>query len=106
MSVEQALFGDDESSSSAAETPPQRPAPIGDWQIDLIRRALDGRRITEMSERQSLIEAAVGRSLASLRELTSEEAIAVLSTLGKQAPRREATSLWDSREEDTWLDKL
>lgn len=106
VSIEQSLFGDDGLSSSAAEVPPQQPAPIGDWQIDLIRRALDGRRVTEMSERQSLIAEAAGRPLASLRDLSSEEANAVLAALGKQPPRRETASLWDSRDEDTWLDKL
>lgn len=60
-----------------------------------------------MSERQQLIEGAAGRPVQSLRALTRDEAIMVLNRLGEQGAGRErATSLWNDRDEDTWIDRL
>ncbi|KQP66909.1 hypothetical protein ASF47_04170 [Nocardioides sp. Leaf285] len=82
-------------------------APIADWQIDLLRKALDARGLTTMSERQSAIEAAAGRRVESLRTLTHDEGLHVLSRLA-QAPAsgRVGKSAWDDRDEDTWIDRL
>jgi DNA polymerase-3 subunit epsilon len=60
-----------------------------------------------MAERQQAIESAAGRAVDSLRSLTSEEALRVLSALGQQrTPGQDAGSAWDDREEDTWIDRL
>ncbi len=105
MSVDAALFGDDEPQSAPDLV--FAPTPIASWQVDLLRKALDGRGLEAMVERQQLIEQLVGRPVASLRGLTADEALRILSTLGKDdTPRTQATSLWDSREEDTWIDRL
>lgn len=100
------LFGDDEPQAPVELTP--TPTPIADWQVDLLRRALDSRGLTSISDRREAIEAAAGRSVDSLRALTSEEAMRVLTRLGAspaaQQPR--STSSWDDRDEDTWIDRL
>lgn len=86
------LFGDD-----VPSTPPRSP---------LLRKALDARGLTDQQARRSLIEQHVGRSLASLRELTSEEALQVITALGRKAPQNRTGSQWDDREDDTWIDRL
>ena len=97
------LFGNDES----AVPPAQVNAPIADWQVDLLRKALDARGLMAMADRQQAIQSAAGRKVESLRSLTQEEGMQVLSRLGQQAPAaRSETSQWDDREEDTWIDRL
>lgn len=60
-----------------------------------------------MAERWQAIESAVGRSVESLRSLTHDEGMKVLSRLGQQrSSGRSETSQWDDREEDTWIDRL
>lgn len=104
MNDEPSLFGDE----PAPEAPvPPAATSIADWQIDLLRKALNARGLTTMPERRSAIEAAAGRPLESLRALTHDEGLQVLSRLGQQQPSgRSATSQWDDREEDTWIDRL
>ncbi len=102
------LFGED---SPPAETvaPASAPAAIAEWQMDLLRKALDARGVTEMSERQALVVEAAGRPLASLRDLTSEEANAVLVWFGRTPPAQgsdRSASLWEPRDGDTWIDRL
>lgn len=105
MSEDPSLFGDDE--PEVAPDPLHEPATIADWQIALLRRALDARGLTSMAERQLVIERAVGRAVESLRGLTHEEAISALSSLGQQPTAgRAQKSTWDDREEDTWIDRL
>ena len=105
MSMDQSLFGDDE---PVAPEPEPTAAPIRDWQIDLIRNALDARGLVSMDERQALIEDVAGRPVDSLRAMTHDEAMVAISKLGASAPAvpARATSLWDSRDEDTWIDRL
>lgn len=104
MSGDISLFGDE--SSDDAATPPADPSITG-WQVDLLRKALDERGLTSMSDRQAAIESAVGRPVGSLRDLTHREAMAVLAQLGEQrsGQTRQATA-WDERDEDTWIDRL
>jgi DNA polymerase-3 subunit epsilon len=101
---ELSLFGDD-----PARTVPAAPVatPIADWQVDLLRKALDARGLTGMDERQTAIEAAAGRAVESLRALTHDEGLQVLSRLGQaHTSGRADTSAWDDRDEDTWIDRL
>lgn len=105
MTDDPSLFGD-ESSGAAVPTHPQ-PSPIADWQRALIRKALDSHGLTGMDERQKAVQVAAGRPLASLRDLTHDEAIALLTRLGPSVRAGDRSeSLWDSRDEDTWIDKL
>ena len=99
------LFGDDVP-STPPPTPTAAPAPVADWQVDLLRKALDARGLTDQQARQSLIEQHVGRPLTSLRDLTSEEALRVISALGPTTSQPTAASAWDEREDDTWIDRL
>ncbi|WP_262852282.1 hypothetical protein [Mumia quercus] len=105
MSDDLPLFGDDEPSEPA---PLVRPVtPIADWQVELLRRALDARNLTDMSDRRQQIEDLSGRPVASLRELTADEAMTVLAALGRTPPAaRPSGSSWDDRDEDTWIDRL
>ena len=105
MSDDLSLFGDD--ASIASSEPVRAPSSIAGWQVDLLRKALDARGLASMAARQRTIEDAAGRTVDSLRDLTHEEAIQVLSRLG-QAPatRRIDKSAWDERDEDTWIDRL
>jgi DNA polymerase-3 subunit epsilon len=105
VSDDLSLFGD-EPSPPSAETP-AAPTPIADWQVDLLRKALDARGLTSMDDRQRAIESAAGRSVESLRALTHDEGLQVLSRLGQQSSAGPSTtSKWDDREEDTWIDRL
>ncbi|MBC9225938.1 hypothetical protein GL325_06375 [Aeromicrobium sp. 636] len=104
MSDELSLFGDETSTPEPAD---QEPAPISDWQVQLLRKALDSRGLTEMVDRQKAIETAAGRPVESLRSLSHEEALQVLARLGSEPPAKPVvTSAWDDREEDTWIDRL
>lgn len=105
MSDELSLFGDE-------PAPPERvaahePQPVSDWQVNLLRKALDARGLTSMAERRAAIESAAGRDVSSLRALTQEEALRILSRFGQEPPKRSSSgSVWDDREEDTWIDRL
>ncbi len=106
MSGDISLFGDDEPDKQAEEPEPG-PLPIAKWQIDLLRKALDARGLTTMSERQTAIETATGRAIESLRALTHDEAFRVLTQLGESSsPTVSTGSAWDQRDEDTWIDRL
>lgn len=105
MSDDLSLFGADEPADPPS--PATAPPPVADWQIDLLRKALDARGLTAMAERQRAIETAAGRPVESLRALTQDEALSVLNRLG-QAPMKKTSgaSAWDDRDGDTWIDRL
>lgn len=89
------------------QTIPRTAQVVSNWQVDLLRKSLDARGLTSMAERQAAIEAVVGREVPSLRALTQEEALSVLSQFGREPVKRTSTgSAWDDREEDTWIDRL
>lgn len=99
------LFGDDPDEV----TPPAvaGPGPVADWQVELLRNALDARGLDAMADRRSLLQETVGRPVESLRALTSDEALSVLSHLGSSSRATgSAASTWDDRDEDTWIDRL
>lgn len=105
MSDELSLFGDEPTTPEPVAQPTA--PPISDWQVDLLRKALDARGLTSMIERQTAIEAAAGREVPSLRALTQEEALSILNQFGQEPPKRSLSgSAWDDREEDTWIDRL
>lgn len=105
MSDELSLFGDEPTASEPVAMP--EPPPVSDWQVDLLRKALDARGLASMVERQAAIEPAAGREVPSLRALTQEEALRILKQFGQEAPKRSSTgSAWDDRDEDTWIDRL
>ena len=105
VSSDLSLFDDDEPERPAAAVP--GPAPASDWQVDLLRKALDARGLTAQEERQAAIQEHVDHPVTSLRSLTHDEALRVLSRLGQSpAPRSSSGSSWDERDEDTWIDRL
>ena len=66
MTEDVSLFGDDESATPPVqETGPTGPTSIADWQVDLLRKALDAHGLQSMAERKLAIEAAAGRSVDS-----------------------------------------
>ena len=106
MSGDLSLFGDDDPEEPAHPVQHVEPS-ASDWQIDLLRKALDARGLTTQVERQAAIEAAAERPVESLRALTQEEALRILSGLGQTlASKPRAASAWDERDEDTWIDRL
>lgn len=105
MPEDLSLFGDEPDEATLPAAP--RPSPVADWQVDLLRKALDAQGLTGMAERRSAVEKAVGRQVESLRQLSSEEALSALSKLGgSSSASRPTTSAWDDREVDTWIDRL
>lgn len=95
---------------ATAESEPalaDRETPIAEWQVTLLRQALDARSLTSMADRRKAIEDYAGRPVASLRELTGAEALRVLARIGDERPtERSDGSAWDQRDEDTWIDRI
>lgn len=87
---------------------PVREPEIRPDQIQEIRAAFDVAGIKDQVSRKALIESVVLREVDSLRRLRSIDAQRILQRLRQQAnPAPRLTgSAWDSREEDTWIDKL
>jgi len=106
VSLDASLFGDEEPAPTGLPPANHTPAPIADWQVDLLRKALDARALTAMEDRQRAVEEAVGHPVANLRALTGEEAMRVLNRLGARRATSADGSAWDQREEDTWIDRL
>lgn len=105
MSDDLSLFGNDPSPAPVEAA--KATTPIADWQVDLLRKSLDVRGLTSMADRQQAIESAAGRAVESLRALSHDEGLQVLSRLGQQpSAGRSVSSQWDDREEDTWIDRL
>lgn len=106
MSDDLSLFGDDDPEELAHPVQHVEPLASG-WQIDLLRKALDARGLTTQAERQAAIDAAANRPVDSLRALTHEGALRVLSRLSETpATKNRSGSAWDERDEDTWIDRL
>lgn len=108
MSSDDALFGDPNETDVAPPTPP-RDEQLPDWQVTQLRGALDAQGVTDMAARQQLVESIVERPVASLRDLTFAEARRLVDTLAESRRRAEpedGRSSWDTREEDTWIDRL
>ncbi|WP_232676814.1 hypothetical protein [Nocardioides sp. R-C-SC26] len=93
--------------SAVPEPPLPSPPAVPEWQIGLLRKALDARGLDDMTARKAAIDAAVGRPVASLRELTAAEAMGALRVLGEdQAAAQRTRRTWDDRDEDTWIDRM
>lgn len=105
MSGDLSLFGEDLPSEPDQPIPTEQP--LAGWMVDSLRDALTARGLTATAERQQAIEAVVGRPVESLRSLTRGEALRALEQLtSTSAPQARSTSSWDSRDEDTWIDRL
>ncbi|WP_182526626.1 hypothetical protein [Nocardioides dongkuii] len=104
MSDEFSLFDDE---PVTQPEPARAPLLIPDWQVAMLREALERRGVTSIAERRKIIESAVGRPVESLRALTHDEGLRVLSILVR-TPTGIASggSAWDDRDEDTWIDRL
>ncbi len=105
MSGDLSLFGEDLPSEPDQLTPTEQP--LAGWMVDSLREALTARGLTATAERQQAIEAAVGRPVDSLRSLTRAEALRALEQMASTSPpQARSTSSWDSRDEETWIDRL
>jgi DNA polymerase-3 subunit epsilon len=105
VSGELSLFDDEQPAEPVRQV--SGPAPIADWQVDVLRKTLTAHGLTTMLERRQAIEAAAGRPVQSLRALTHAEALLVLSRLGPPPESQTgSSSAWDNRNEDTWIDRL
>lgn len=106
MHDEEALFGD----PSPDQVPPTSSDVDGaaTWQVEQLRRALDGRGLKDMASRKRIVEELAGRPVTSLRDLSWVEARAIQEALGKlgASTQTSARSSWDERDEPTWIDRL
>lgn len=108
MPVDDALFGDPSDKEEPALVDPHAER-VADWQVGQLRKALDAQGVTEMAARQRLVESAVGRAVASLRDLTPAEARRLADSLAETRRSKSpdnASSSWDTRDEETWIDRL
>lgn len=96
-------FGD----SSAAEVS-QSPPPARGEQVTTIRAGLDIIGIVDQKDRQAFVESVVLAPTASLRDLSALQARRVIDRLkDAQTSKSLSTgSLWDDRDEETWIDRL
>lgn len=93
-----------DSAPKAPQTLPE--LPIRPEQVQEIRDAFDRAGIVEQNARKELIESVVIRDVASLRELRAVEALRIVQRIKDTAKPKSTGSSWDTREEDTWIDKL
>lgn len=104
MQGDLSLFGEDD---AVDPEPVPEELRICGWQVDLLRKSLDERTLTSMSDRQTVIERAVRRFVTSLCDLTHREGMAVLAQLGEQrSDGVTRATAWDERDGDTWIDRL
>ncbi|UOD83478.1 hypothetical protein [Paenarthrobacter ureafaciens] len=82
--------------------------PISQEQVQAIREAFDEAGIEGQDERRSLVNSVITREVATLRELHSVEVRRVLTSIKRytHVKPKASGSVWDNREEDTWIDKL
>lgn len=93
--------------TAAPTTPSVLPElPIRDEQVQEIRAAFDRAGIVEQDARKELIESVTLRQVASLRELRAVEARRIITRIDDTVKPKATGSSWDTREEDTWIDKL
>lgn len=101
-----ALFhiGDEDAPTEKAPVEP----PIVPEQVSEIREAFDQAGIMEQDKRKALIESVVFRDVASLRELRAVESRRIIVRIRQRASAgpKPIGSAWETREEDTWIDKL
>jgi hypothetical protein len=79
-----------------------------DEQIAAIRSGLDSLDILSQQERQAFVESVILTTVGSLRDLTAVQARRVVDQLKvvRDRPAAKDGSLWDTRDEDTWIDRL
>jgi DNA polymerase-3 subunit epsilon len=89
-----------------ADTP--EPPPARSEQIAAIRQGLDDAGINTQLDRQAFIEDVILMKVCSLRDLTALQARRVIDRLKIDRGRSTSAggSLWDNRDEDTWIDRL
>lgn len=81
---------------------------ISPEQVAAIRAAFDKAGISDIGDRQEVVQSCVIRRISNIRELYSREVRQVLTRIEGWGRMSEETtgSAWDNREEDTWIDKL
>lgn len=96
------------------ESTPPAPAPVPDppiseGQILRIRAAFDAAGVSGMDERKQIIEQCVLRRVPRIHDLKADDVRPILRGIERRAmskDRPQTGSSWDTREEDTWIDKL
>ncbi|MGY3318142.1 hypothetical protein [Arthrobacter sp. TE12232] len=83
-----------------------RDLPIRPQQVQQIRDAFERAGVREQEARKALINSVIIRDVASLRELHAVEVRRVLLAIEQRTRPKVVGSAWDTREEDTWIDKL
>lgn len=82
--------------------------PISDDQVEQLRAAFSNAGIHLMDERRQLIESCTLRAVVTIRELLAKDVRPILRCLEARLAGSTAASgsAWDTREEDTWIDRL
>jgi DNA polymerase-3 subunit epsilon len=81
---------------------------IAPEQIRRIREAFVRTGILEQEDRRTIVESVAGRAVASLGELRAVEATRIINRISERSTATPAVtgSAWDTREEETWIDKM
>jgi hypothetical protein len=97
------IFGQPDQAPEAPTDPP-----IRDAQVQQLREAFAAAGIDSMDDRRAIIESCTIRQVASIRELLAKDVRPILRRIEERsvAPRQTSGSVWDNRDEDTWIDKL
>jgi hypothetical protein len=85
---------------------PLQDLPIRPEQVQQIREAFNNAGVTDQEDRKSLINSVIIRDVGSLRELHAVEVRRILLAIEQRTKPKAVGSAWDTREEDTWIDKL
>ncbi|WP_394159790.1 hypothetical protein [Galactobacter valiniphilus] len=82
--------------------------PATDEQVSQLRQSLSDAGLEDQVSRKNALESAAGRQLRSLRDLFADEVHEVARRLAMRGSRASTPtgSAWDTREEDTWIDRL
>jgi len=85
-----------------------RDMPIRPEQLHQIRDAFDEAGVLGQEDRKALIESVVIRPMSALRDLSAIDARRVLQRIKELTDRspKASGSAWETREEDTWIDKM
>ncbi|GAA2199990.1 hypothetical protein [Sinomonas flava] len=94
----------------STEQPPAAPTErkISDQQVQLLRDAFAAAGIDGMDDRKAIVESVTIRSVATIRDLHAKDVRPILRRIEERRNYAAPVtgSAWDTREEDTWIDRL
>ncbi|WP_430297718.1 hypothetical protein [Sinomonas sp. B1-1] len=81
---------------------------ITDEQVQKLREAFASAGISSMDERKAIIESCTVRPVATIREVYAHETPRILRRIEEHRNYTGPSTgcAWDTREEDTWIDRM